>query len=143
MIKIAINNQQTVLEVDKELINLFQSLAEKTALLEGYSHGEISFALVNDETIKKLNKKYRQQDMPTDVLSFSMDDEIWGDIVISTEKAIEQANEYGHSIKRELSFLVVHGILHLLGYDHQTPGERAEMRQKEERVLSELNLSRD
>ena len=81
--------------------------------------------------------------MPTDVLSFSMDEEIWGDIVISTEKVIEQAEEYGHSIKRELSYLIVHGILHLLGYDHETPGEQAEMRQKEERVLSELNISRD
>lgn len=143
MIKIAINNQQTLLNVDKEIIELFQSLAKKTSELEGYSQGEISFALVNNEKIQELNKKYREKDMPTDVLSFSMDDEIWGDIVISTEKVIEQADVYGHSVKRELSFLIVHGILHLLGYDHQTPGERAEMRQKEERVLSELNILRD
>jgi len=129
--------------VDREIVELFQSLAKKTAELEGYSQGEISFALVNNETIQELNKKYREKDSPTDVLSFSMDDEIWGDIVISTEKVIEQAEEYGHSVKRELSFLIVHGILHLLGYDHQTPGERAEMRQKEERVLSELNIPRD
>ena len=143
MIKTAINNQQTLLNVDREIVELFQSLAKKTAELEGYSQGEISFALVNNETIQELNKKYREKDSPTDVLSFSMDDEIWGDIVISTEKVIEQAEEYGHSVKRELSFLIVHGILHLLGYDHQTPGERAEMRQKEERVLSELNIPRD
>jgi len=143
VIKTAINNQQTLLNVDREIVELFQSLAKKTAELEGYSQGEISFALVNNETIQELNKKYREKDSPTDVLSFSMDDEIWGDIVISTEKVIEQAEEYGHSVKRELSFLIVHGILHLLGYDHQTPGERAEMRQKEERVLSELNIPRD
>lgn len=143
MIKIAINNRQEAIKVDQELKNLFQSLAEKTAELEGYSRGEISFALVDNNEIQKLNKKYRQIDKPTDVLSFIMDDEIWGDIVISTDRVLDQAEEYGHSISRELGFLVVHGILHLLGYDHQTAGERAEMRQKEERVLSELDLSRD
>lgn len=143
MIKIAVNNQQTAIEVDKKLIELFQSLAEKTADLEGYSKGEISFALVEDERIQGLNKKYRQKDKPTDVLSFNMDDKIWGDIIISTDRAISQAEDYGHSIKRELGFLVVHGILHLLGYDHQSNGERIEMRQKEERVLNELNLFRD
>lgn len=143
MIKIAINNQQTLIKLDDEIEKLFKALADKTAELEGYNQGEISFALVNNEIIQELNRKYRGEDMPTDVLSFSMDEEIWGDIVISTEKVIEQAEEYGHSIKRELSYLIVHGILHLLGYDHETPGEQAEMRQKEERVLSELNISRD
>ena len=66
-----------------------------------------------------------------------------GDIIISTDKVISQAEEYGHSLERELGFLVVHGILHLLGYDHQTPEEEAVMRQKEEKILTELKLSRE
>ncbi|MFW6287923.1 MAG: rRNA maturation RNase YbeY [bacterium] len=120
-----------------------QKIADKTAELEGYSSGEISFALLDNQQIQELNKQYRDKDAATDVLSFEMDEEIWGDIVISTERAMEQAREYNHSIERELAFLAVHGILHLLGYDHQTEGEKNEMRRKEERVLSELNLSRD
>ncbi|MFW6030548.1 MAG: rRNA maturation RNase YbeY [Halanaerobiales bacterium] len=143
MIKIQINNQQEFIELTQELEDFFQEIANKTASIEGYSQGEISIALLDNQEIQKLNKQYREKDMPTDVLSFIMDEEIWGDIVISTEQAIKQAEDYNHSIKRELAFLTVHGILHLLGYDHQTPGEREEMRRKEERVLSELNLSRD
>ncbi|MFP4015427.1 MAG: rRNA maturation RNase YbeY, partial [Halanaerobiales bacterium] len=122
MIKIAINNQQDLLEVDEKLKTMLQNIAEKTAELEGYNQGEISFALVNNSMIQELNGKYRQIDSPTDVLSFSMDEEIWGDIIISTERAASQAEEYGHSLEREMGFLAVHGILHLLGYDHKTPG---------------------
>lgn len=142
MIKIAINNQQDLLKVNQSIKDILQNIAEKTAELEGYSQGEISFALVTNSQIQELNKKYRQIDSPTDVLSFSMDDEIWGDIIISTERAQAQAEEYGHSIERELGYLVVHGILHLLGYDHKNSGDKEEMRRKEERVLSELNLLR-
>ena len=98
---------------------------------------------MDNEQIRGLNKMYRGIDEPTDVLSFPMDDEIWGDIIISTDKVISQAEEYGHSLERELGFLVVHGILHLLGYDHQTPEEEAVMRQKEEKILTELKLSRE
>ncbi|MFP4660709.1 MAG: rRNA maturation RNase YbeY [Halanaerobiales bacterium] len=143
MIKIAINNQQDILEVNENLKEILQNIADKTAELEGYNQGEISFALVDNSKIQELNRKYRQLDSPTDVLSFSMDDEIWGDIIISTERAASQAEEYGHSLEREFGYLAIHGILHLLGYNHKTPGEKAEMRQKEERVLSELKLSRD
>ncbi|MEJ6952020.1 rRNA maturation RNase YbeY [Natronospora cellulosivora (SeqCode)] len=143
MIKVEINNKQDFIEIDQQIYDFFKKIAEKTAELEGYSQGEISFAMLDNQQIQILNKQYRNKDCPTDVLSFIMDEDIWGDIIISTERAIEQANEYNHSVERELAFLAVHGILHLLGYDHQTPGEKDEMRRKEERVLSELNLSRD
>lgn len=143
MIKIEINNQQDLLEVDDDLYTLLQKIAEETARLEGYDQGEISFALVDNEKIQMLNKRYRQIDRPTDVLSFPMDEEVWGDVIISVEQAKNQACDYGHSLERELGYLAVHGILHLLGYDHNSPGEKEEMRQKEERVLSKFNLSRD
>jgi len=143
VIKIAVNNQQDLIQVDEKLTKMLGTIAEKTAQIEGYSQGEISFAFVDNKQIQELNRKYRQIDSPTDVLSFSMDDEIWGDIIISTERAKSQAEDYGHSIERELGYLVVHGILHLLGYDHKSPGEKIEMRRKEERVLSELKLSRE
>ncbi len=143
MIKIAVNNQQNLIQIDDKITSMLQTIAGKTAQIEGYSQGEISFAFVDNLQIEDLNRKYRQIDSPTDVLSFSMDDEIWGDIIISTQRAQSQAEEYGHSIERELGYLVVHGILHLLGYDHKSSGEKMEMRRKEERVLSELQLSRE
>lgn len=81
---------------------------------------EISLTLTDNEGIMLINYEYRKIDKPTDVLSFPMDeDTILGDIIISIEKALQQANEYGHSFEREISFLCVHGLLHLLGYDHE------------------------
>ncbi|HHU91990.1 MAG TPA: rRNA maturation RNase YbeY [Halanaerobiaceae bacterium] len=143
MIKIAINNMQDVLDFNEDLEKLLQDIADITAVMEGYKEGEISFALVDNEQIQELNKEYRGIDEPTDVLSFPMDEEIWGDIIISTEKVLSQAEEYGHSLERELGFLAVHGILHLLGYDHQSAEEEAVMRLKEEKVLNKLKLSRE
>lgn len=143
MIKIAINNMQDVLDFNEDLEKLLQDIADITAVMEGYKEGEISFALVDNEQIQELNKEYRGIDEPTDVLSFPMDEEIWGDIIISTEKVLSQAEEYGHSLERELGFLAVHGILHLLGYDHQSAEEEAMMRLKEEKVLNKLKLSRE
>ncbi|MFW6390104.1 MAG: rRNA maturation RNase YbeY [Halanaerobiales bacterium] len=143
MIEVKINNQQDLVEVNTNLKEMFGIIAEKTAEIEGYSDGEISFALVDNKKIQELNRKYRDKDSPTDVLSFEMDDEIWGDIIISTERASSQAEKYGHSLEREIGYLAIHGLLHLLGYDHKSAGEKHEMRQKEERVLGELNLNRD
>ncbi|MBO4355826.1 MAG: rRNA maturation RNase YbeY, partial [Clostridia bacterium] len=92
---------------------------------------EVSVTLTDNDEIRKINAEYRNIDRPTDVLSFPIDDEdfddgekcILGDIIISAEKAADQANEYGHSFKRELAFLTVHSMLHLLGYDHETSEE--------------------
>lgn len=117
---------------------------------------EISILLTNDEEIKELNNEYRGKDQPTDVLSFPMldGDEInelvespypvpLGDIVISMETAVRQAHEYNHSLERELGFLVVHSMLHLLGYDHMTKEDEEVMRDMEEDILNNLNLVRE
>jgi probable rRNA maturation factor len=111
---------------------------------------------VDNEYIRELNRDYRGLDQPTDVLSFAIQEgadeeigpmpegvpELLGDIFISVERTIEQAESYGHSVERELCYLAVHGLLHLLGYDHQEPEETAAMRQQEERVLAEFTLVR-
>lgn len=118
---------------------------------------EISLTFVDNERIHELNKEYRSKDAPTDVLSFPMfengeieyDDEsdepcAIGDIVISLEKAIEQAEEYGHSLEREASFLAVHSVLHLLGFDHEVSDEDDEyMKESAEEILSSIGLRRD
>lgn len=119
---------------------------------------EVSILLVDDQEIQSLNNTYRGLDQPTDVLSFAMeedmagdevpdffvseDNNILGDIVISLETAARQAEEYGHSFEREAAFLTVHGMLHLLGYDHCTEEDRVEMRSREEEILTRLGLSR-
>ena len=104
------------------------------------------------DEIHKLNKQYRNKDMPTDVLSFVMGEngvydvdpktgaQILGDVVISMEKAVEQAERYGHSLQREVGYLTAHSVLHLLGYDHENNMERIRMREKEEKVMSQLGL---
>ena len=117
---------------------------------------EISVSFTDDNGIKELNASFRGQNRPTDVLSFPLsenfelkaDEEsgycILGDIVISIERAVEQAGLYGHSLEREIGFLTVHSMLHLLGYDHENGGIQARiMREKEEAVLHDLGLSRD
>ncbi|MEG0284242.1 MAG: rRNA maturation RNase YbeY [Erysipelotrichales bacterium] len=104
----------------------------------------ISVTLVNNEEIHHINKEYRKIDRPTDVISFEdyiedpFDNSIdIGDIFISVDRAIEQANDYKHSLERELSFLFVHGLLHCLGYDHQDSEEEKEMFNLQEVILDE------
>lgn len=115
---------------------------------------EVSVTLVDNARIRELNNEFREIDRETDVLSFPMGDDegfevdpdndaiLLGDIVISAEKAKAQAEEYGHSFKREMAFLLTHSLFHLLGYDHTTPEEEAEMFAKQERVLERLGISR-
>ena len=143
MINVDFNDQQSQIEINEKIIELLKNVVATAAELEGYSGGEVSVAFVSNEQIKELNKKYRNKDEATDVLSFPIDNEILGDIIISTQRAAEQAEEYGHSLERELAYLTVHGILHLFGYDHHGKEEKKEMRQKEERVLTQLGISRD
>ncbi len=119
----------------------------------------LNVILTNPETIRTTNKKYRNIDKETDVLSFPMfekdeiesiisaeDDEqiedVLGDIMISIPRVIEQAEEYGHSVQRELAYMVVHGFYHVMGYDHMNEQEKNVMRQKEEKILSKLNITR-
>ncbi len=127
---------------------------------------EINLILTTDEEIHRTNKEFRDIDRPTDVLSFPMvdfespaeydfleeDDSYFhpetgelmlGDIMISIPRAVEQAKEYGHSVKREYAFLIAHSMLHLLGYDHMTDEERVVMEEKQEQALSALNITRE
>ncbi|MTV50149.1 rRNA maturation RNase YbeY [Heliobacillus mobilis] len=140
----------------------WQLLFEQLALLclEEANHPvedtEISLVLTDDEKIRTMNLQYRNIDAPTDVLSFAMeeqtDDEpefedpsagqILGDIIISVETAERQAKEYGHSLEREMGFLFVHGMFHLLGYDHQEEEDTRAMRAVEEKVLQNQGLLR-
>ena len=117
-------------------------------------NAEIELTFVDDEQIKELNKEYRNIDKSTDVLSFPLGENgiydknpengfyMLGDIVISVDHAEKQADLYGHGIEREVAFLTVHSMLHLLGYDHVDGGEQQRiMRQKEETVLEKMGLS--
>lgn len=114
----------------------------------------INVVLTNAINIQKINREQRQIDKATDVLSFPMFEkedilnipksqfDVLGDIVISIEKVKEQAIEYGHSFERELSYMVVHGFYHLIGYDHMEEKDKIIMRQKEENILNKLNIVR-
>jgi probable rRNA maturation factor len=113
----------------------------------------LSLVLTDDETIARLNRVYRGVDAPTDVLSFPQLDPaaaapegapaMLGDIVVSLPRAAKQAEEYGHSYRRELGFLLVHGLLHLLGYDHENPADAALMEERQEAIMRALDLPRD
>ncbi len=132
---------------------LIRRAVTKTLSEERFStDAEVSVTLVDNEAIRALNREYRKIDRETDVLSFPIFDEdfddgeraILGDIVLSLEKAASQAEEYGHSFERELAFLVVHSVLHLLGYDHEEgKAAESEMFQKQTAILLSLGLPRE
>ena len=113
---------------------------------------EVSCVLVDDERIHEINREYRHIDRSTDVISFAMEDNdqfyvegmprSLGDIFISVDHAKKQAEEYGHSLKREMCFLFTHGILHLLGYDHMTDEQEKEMFGLQDEILGALNIGR-
>lgn len=127
--------------------------AAQAALSElgGLEDAELSLVLTDDETIRELNRTYRGLDKPTDVLSFSQRegdssdpwDNVLGDIIISVEKADQQSREYGHSMAREVAFLTVHGVLHLLGWDHVEPDDEKQMMKKTEDILYKVGLTRE
>lgn len=156
------NNEQQEMEIGESLISLLEQILEKAGKLEGVDDGEVDLTFVDNERIHELNREYRGIDRPTDVLSFALNEsgedepeivyevedssedipDMLGDIIISVTRAKEQAEEYGHSLERELGFLFVHGFLHLLGYDHQDEASEAEMMGKQEQVLSQVGLTR-
>lgn len=117
----------------------------------------LSVVVTDNEKIREINNSQRNIDSPTDVLSFpGYEKEVWdelkrdgeklvyiGDIVVSKEKIIEQAKEYGTGFEREFCYLIAHGMLHLMGYDHMTDEDKAVMREKEEEVMKKLNLERN
>ncbi len=143
-----ITNEQEKIEFLSEYEELIKRAVEGTLSYESFdSDCEISVTFTDNENIRKLNKEYRDIDRETDVLSFPMEDEgkevVLGDVVISLEKAKEQAEEYGHSLEREISFLCVHSCLHLLGYDHETSeDDEKEMFAKQDEILKTIGQLR-
>jgi len=155
-LKIYFENAQDKLPLTYKMKMLIREAVETTLDFEDFqNHCEVSVTFTDNEGIHELNKKFREVDKPTDVLSFPLFDfegetdeppvdEIMsnlGDIVISLEKAKEQAEEYGHSFEREVAFLCVHSMLHLLGYDHETSDEDdVEMRSKQTEIMRIMGL---
>ena len=136
---------QTDEKLDKELDELKDMLSD-FCKREDLGNVIFNIIIIDNPTIHKINKEYRDKDAPTDVISFALEDDktviepdgvrILGDIYISIDKVHEQALESGHSFKRELSFLAVHGLLHLLGYDHMEKSDEEVMFKKQEEVLN-------
>ncbi len=155
-LKVAIENRQTVIKPPVGLRLLVRRSCAAALNYENFvGSAEVSVSFMDDEQIRELNAQYRKKDIPTDVLSFPITEDgkyeynpetnaaILGDIVISLERAAVQAEIYGHSFNREVSFLVVHSMLHLLGYDHENGGlEALAMREKEEAILNALGMTR-
>ena len=153
---VTLENNQTEIAIPEELEETLKKAMEIVAKKEALGpNTEVDITIVDNAEIHTLNREYRQKDAPTDVLSFPMAEngeydidedngcKILGDIVISMERAMEQAELYGHSLQREVAYLTVHSMLHLLGYDHESSGlEAVRMREKEEAVLMQLGLPR-
>lgn len=155
--EIEIINQQDKREFSLEGQEILKKVAQQAErLLDIPANAELSVLLVDNQYIRELNQSYRNIDAATDVLSFAMsesgadepelefDEEVLllGDIVISLEQAEKQSLEYEHSFNRELAFLFSHGLLHLLGYDHQNEEEEKLMRAMQEKILEAVNLTR-
>ena len=152
-IRVIITNNQKAVKIPTGLRMLIRRCCNAVLQSENFEgSAEISVTFVDNEEIRKLNSKYRNKDTATDVLSFPMGEngvydinmetgaKILGDVVLSMEKAIEQANAYGHSLQREVAYLTAHSVLHLLGYDHIESMDRVRMREKEELIMTELGL---
>jgi probable rRNA maturation factor len=157
-LKVYVKNNQNVVKIPVGIRLLIRRCCSAVLTTENFNRdAEVSVSFVSNNEIKKLNKTYRDKDSETDVLSFPLTGEdgaeeyntetgavLLGDIVISLEMAVKQAAVYGHSLEREVGFLTVHSMLHLLGYDHETtPLDERIMREKEEAVLDKLGISRD
>ncbi len=150
------SNNQSDIEFDEKLEDFIKNVCQ--GVLDHEELGDVDFdisiTLTDDEEIRKINSEFRNIDRATDVLSFPMldfDEEVelfddveysLGDIVISTETAIRQAREYGHSIDREMAFLLCHSMLHLLGYDHIEEDDERQMNELQEEILSRMGISR-
>ena len=162
------DNRQNKIEVNDELINIINEVCEQSLKAEEMNVPyQISLLFVDNEEIREINRETRGIDKATDVLSFPMleypkdkvfkevykdtkfneiyldgEELVLGDMVLSLERAKEQSIEYNHSFNREVCYLVVHSILHLLGYDHMEDEEKKRMRKREEEILGSLNITR-
>ena len=137
--KIEINNRAKS-EID---LSLVRRIVNKFAKAHDVSHKEISIAFIGDAEIKKLNQTYRRKNEPTDVLTFAGEEEFWGEIIIDFEQIKRQAGRLGHSAQDEMIFILVHGLLHLLGYNDETEKGRRKMIKQADSLLKKLNLSYD
>lgn len=158
---------ETDIEFEFDIKEILDTVMKQVLAMEKCPYeAQVNLLITDNQGIHELNRQYRQVDAPTDVLSFPMipfqkeaefsvveeeeadcfDPEsgelILGDIIISAEKVFEQADQYGHSVKRELAFLIAHSMLHLCGYDHMVKEEADIMEEKQERVLSFLGITR-
>lgn len=154
--KVLITNNQKTVKIPAGIKILVRRSCNAVLAVEEFEQPcEVSVTFVDNEQIAVLNGDFRNKPQPTDVLSFPLGEDdtydvdqetgnlLLGDIVISLEKAMEQAELYGHTLQREVAFLTVHSMYHLLGYDHENGGREAQiMREKEERVLAKLGLQR-
>lgn len=159
--------EEVTVPFDFEYESLAREVISFTLDHENFPYeSEVNLTLTDNDGIHEINKMYRQIDRPTDVLSFPMlsyeaagdfskleddyDDNfnpdtgeiMLGDIVLSVDKVLEQAESYGHTPRREYAFLIVHSMLHLFGYDHMTPEEAAQMEAKQRQILEEMNITR-
>ena len=153
--EIIISNEPENLVVPQEYIDNIRTAIETVGQLYGVENSEVSVTLTDNEHIHVINREYRGVDRPTDVISFALNESeepevvggsevnMLGDLIISLERAEEQAADYGHSVRREVAFLTVHGMLHLLGYDHMEDEEREEMETEQRFVMDKLGISRD
>lgn len=154
-VKVNIVDKQKKIKLPTGTRLLVRKACVATLVEENFPHNaEVDVTFVTDEQIKKINLEFRDIDSATDVLSFPLGEngiydtnpetgaKMLGDVIISVEHALAQAELYGHGFEREVAFLTVHSVLHLLGYDHINGGlEQAIMREKEERILDELGLA--
>ena len=149
MNKIGVFNK-TILNL-KEHIEVAKGIAEETLINQKIADAELNVVFVSKTKIKKINKEYRGKNTVTDVISFALEEgkpilagttRILGDIYIAPQIAKKNAKKYGHSLKRELAFLTIHGVLHLLGYDHQEETEEQRMIEKQEEILNGKNITR-
>ena len=154
--KVLISNKQKAVKIPSGLRILIRRSCNAVLELEHFEQpAEVSVTFVDNAEIAQLNSQYRNNPNPTDVLSFPLGEDgnydknmetgavMLGDIIISMEKAVEQSNIFGHSLQREVAFLTVHSMYHLLGYDHEQGGLAAvHMREKEENALIKLGLPR-
>lgn len=156
-VKVVISNEQSEIRIPTGVRMLVRRCCTAVLMHEEFEgSAEVSVTFVDDDAIHQLNLQYRNIDRATDVLSFPLGEngvydinndtgaKLLGDIVISIPHAVDQADRYGHTLQREIGFLTVHSMLHLLGYDHVNGGmESVRMREKEETVLTKLGLKRN
>jgi probable rRNA maturation factor len=150
-----IDETEKLSEEETSLVQNILNFAAKKEEVEDDS--EVSVTFVTNERIQEINREYRHKDQPTDVISFALEElgedeveivggqipRVLGDIIISIDRAKEQAEEYNHSFSRELGFLALHGFLHLLGYDHIEEMDEKKMFQRQKDILDEYGLKRD